>query len=492
LEDFRKEPNTTGGGVDFKGHQTTPAKAVGLTYETCKTRCGGNAESFNWREFAQLFSSWLLPWLALISQLPFGSGNYADDFVSGWFPSPFVIYCIINQNDPHARSVALSVGSPALAAYSLILTSLNARLIYRRTQRIKHDGKNAVARALISLQQTPLELTKDERLLAFIPINDQWRHEIVDRLNRRNAWSVATGSSVAWVFIAFTFTLVDSFVSLGGSVNSGARSDGLAVGTLWLWLLCLVIGWLWVPTFSCSELKSAIGHANKKAAKKAAKRIKQKSTKAYASAMNKITNRLPRRVPTLKVTKKPVDPVHEADEDNEKVKPGSIQEGAKLDPLSNITHYQSTVSCQTPIESQHGHGYYSVSGNPTANPSAVSLPRSGSMHSIATQSSIHPETNRLLIPMDDFGSLNQDELRLSATFNYSRIMRYLVLVDDVLSALGRLTCEKDEVGLSRKCLVLEVVSLILNRKSSPSLRFLPCLRGVLYSHLEHSSRCSTR
>lgn len=83
LIDFQKEADTTIGGVDSKGHQTTPAKAVGLTYNTCTARCGGSAESFDWRQFAQLFSSWLLPWLALISQIPFGSGNYADDFVSG-------------------------------------------------------------------------------------------------------------------------------------------------------------------------------------------------------------------------------------------------------------------------------------------------------------------------------------------------------------------------------------------------------------------------
>ena len=82
LEDFKNEPNAIG-GVDSRGHPTSPAAAVGLTYETCTARCGGDAGSFEWEEFAQLFSSWLLPWLALLSQLPFGSGNYADDFVSG-------------------------------------------------------------------------------------------------------------------------------------------------------------------------------------------------------------------------------------------------------------------------------------------------------------------------------------------------------------------------------------------------------------------------
>ena len=83
LDKFRNgDPNAVG-GVDSHGHPTTPATATGLTYGTCKANCGTSAESFDWRQFAQLFASWLLPWLALISQLPFGSGNYADDFASG-------------------------------------------------------------------------------------------------------------------------------------------------------------------------------------------------------------------------------------------------------------------------------------------------------------------------------------------------------------------------------------------------------------------------
>ena len=83
LIDYKKDPNAFG-GVNYKGHLVTdPTEAVGFTYETCTSRCGTESESFNWREFAQLFSSWLLPWLALISQLPFGSGDLVDDFLSG-------------------------------------------------------------------------------------------------------------------------------------------------------------------------------------------------------------------------------------------------------------------------------------------------------------------------------------------------------------------------------------------------------------------------
>ena len=390
----------------------------------------------------------------------------------------------------------MSVGSPALAAYSLFLTSLNARSVYRRAHRIKHENKNALATALISLQQTPLELTRDERLLAFIPLNDQWRREIVERLRRRNAWSVATASSVAWVVIAFLFTLVDSFVTLHESAYGA--SEGHGVGTLWLWLLCLVIGWLWVPTFSCGELKSAIGHANRKAAKKAAKRVKQKATKAYSSAKTRITNRLPRRVPTPKVPKI-VAPTPDIGEEGEEMKLKQTQEvtepfgqetEGKLYPFPDSTRHPSTVSFQLPTESQHDHDRTSLSVNPAADRSAISLPDSAAVHSIAAQSSIHPETDRLLIPRDDFGPLHRDEFRLAATFNYSRIMRYLVLVDEVLEALDKLSRKKDGVGPSSKRLILELVSLIPNRKGT-SLRPLPSPRG-LSSRMGRSSRCSTR
>jgi len=88
LEDFRNNDPSTTGGVDAHGRPTSPAEAVGLAYEACATLCGLDAERFKWKGFAQSFSSWLLPWLALISQLPFGSGNYTDDFVSGWLSSP--------------------------------------------------------------------------------------------------------------------------------------------------------------------------------------------------------------------------------------------------------------------------------------------------------------------------------------------------------------------------------------------------------------------
>ena len=82
LLDFKTNPDAIG-GVDSEGRNVSAADAVGLKYETCERLCGETAESFNWRQFAQLFSSWLLPWLALISQLPFGSDDPTHNFLSG-------------------------------------------------------------------------------------------------------------------------------------------------------------------------------------------------------------------------------------------------------------------------------------------------------------------------------------------------------------------------------------------------------------------------
>jgi len=394
----------------------------------------------------------------------------------------------------------MSVGSPALAAYSLTLTALNARLVYRRAQRIQHESKNDVTRALISLQQTPLELTKDDRLLAFIPINDQWRREIVERLNRKCAWTVAAGTAIAWVVVAFVFTLIDSFTSLHDPVDDAPT--GHAVGTLWLWLLCLVIGWLWVPTFTRGELGSAIHHANQKAVKKAAKRIrliKQKADEAYNSAMVKtVVNKFPRRMHIPRRSKKhAVDHIHGAGDGEVRVKIGSTREDTKhiveqTELKSSISpspiHPQSTASLRESAESQRGHGH-SVRGDKITANSAAGPSRSTAVRPAVVQS-VSPEMDRLLIPKDECGSLNRDELRLSATFNYSRIMRYLVLVDDVLRALNRLT-SGCEVGLPRKLLILEVVYLIPNRRdTSPRLLLNP--RRAACSLRERSSQCSAR
>ena len=99
LRVYRNDPNATG-GVDSQGHLTADlTKVVGLTFEACKRYCGPTAYVYSVGELAALFSSWLIPWLALISELPFGSGNYNDDFISGEPSHRFIVALTTYKNE---------------------------------------------------------------------------------------------------------------------------------------------------------------------------------------------------------------------------------------------------------------------------------------------------------------------------------------------------------------------------------------------------------
>ena len=339
----------------------------------------------------------------------------------------------------------MSLGSPALAAYSLVLTSLNARAVYYRVKASRSQHKKSVKEALISIQQAPLELTKDDRLLEFIQDNHRWREEIGERLNRRGNWSLATKTSVAWVVIAFLLTLADSFVSPDRPADNAA--DGHAVGTVWLWLLCLVFGWTWVPIFDSGEIKIALNYANQRAASNATKKLEQ-AGRVTRILLNRARERL---------TKKPAPEVGNRDnsgdagqEPNQHANPSvKPNRGEGTDPVDPVTE-----------------------------------------EPLALQEKLDPEVHQLL-EIKNLGLLNLDERRPPATFNYSRTMRYLALVDDVLRALDKVARREYEVGLSSKCL-MEVVSLILNRRGGLPLGTvsLRSLGRRLCSLMELSSQCS--
>lgn len=86
LETFRASGNTTG-GTDYFGRPVENSHdAVALTYQECKSLCGTGQEPFDWTVFSQQFSAWLLPWLALVSQIPFGAESRLDNILSGKSP----------------------------------------------------------------------------------------------------------------------------------------------------------------------------------------------------------------------------------------------------------------------------------------------------------------------------------------------------------------------------------------------------------------------
>jgi hypothetical protein len=95
------------GGTDYNGIPASdPRDAVALVYEECAEQCGSKQEPFDWTTFSQQFSAWLLPWLALVSQIPFGAESHLDNLISGESPSSahqFILLIFLPQSTsrPH-------------------------------------------------------------------------------------------------------------------------------------------------------------------------------------------------------------------------------------------------------------------------------------------------------------------------------------------------------------------------------------------------------
>lgn len=54
-------------------NSTEPPPPLSLSYEQCLAECGTGLGGIDWRALSQSFSAWLLPWIALMFQIPFGA-----------------------------------------------------------------------------------------------------------------------------------------------------------------------------------------------------------------------------------------------------------------------------------------------------------------------------------------------------------------------------------------------------------------------------------
>ncbi|KZV93549.1 hypothetical protein EXIGLDRAFT_787757 [Exidia glandulosa HHB12029] len=218
----------TTGLVDLYGQPTTNASAArGLTLATCEAHCGTDRTPFDWYLFSQEFSSWLLPWLALASQLPFGATTNAENILA----------------------FLMAIGSPALAVYSLSLTLLQRRWIHHRFADMVSVFPNAsrISRVLVAQEQMSLRLAEtgeggDALLesLIVLPENEKWWETLAERIDGQVMWNIPAAVSIFWTVLALVFTLVDSII--GSDVD--VSFHGHAVGAVWLWLIPVVGGWM--------------------------------------------------------------------------------------------------------------------------------------------------------------------------------------------------------------------------------------------------------
>ncbi|KAJ7358275.1 hypothetical protein DFH08DRAFT_734997 [Mycena albidolilacea] len=222
------------GGTDFNGHTVTNvSQLLGMTYRMCLAQCGSAPEAFKFSSFSTQFSSFMLPFLALTAQLPFGASNYGDNF----------------------STIMLTIGSPTLAIFSLMITVLNSRWIKRRFARISYPNSEQAVIILNNLQQSLLRVEKSTLdcrppLLAsriVLAKNDQWWQRGAAALTFTHTWSMANIASVGWAVIAYVFTIASMD-------PTSMKIIGPAVACAWLWLLPLVVGWLQTSP-NCDEVK---------------------------------------------------------------------------------------------------------------------------------------------------------------------------------------------------------------------------------------------
>ncbi|KAJ7216598.1 hypothetical protein GGX14DRAFT_442128 [Mycena pura] len=241
--EIRNGTRWTAGGTDSHGNPVANiTNATAITYQLCVQACGTGSGALSWSSFSQQFSAWLLPWFALLSQLPFGSKYKWDNLMS----------------------VVLALGSPCLAAYSLALTVLNTKWVTRRFANARYPNSRHAAFILCCLQQTALRVTTEGGRLAsliVLPENDPWWEELAEWLDHADThtWTLSGVSSVAWVAIAYALTIIDAFSTIATDPNRGLSG----VGSIWLWMLPVTIGYLQIsPRCDAERVATALGRAN--------------------------------------------------------------------------------------------------------------------------------------------------------------------------------------------------------------------------------------
>ena len=230
--------------TDFRDRHGQPtsdmSKVWGIGYGLCKKLCEDpeNGGFFNWEFSSTGISSWLLPWLALTAQLPFANRDRISNIMT----------------------LFLGVGSPALITYSLALTIFNSRSINRKFRHVKDhldshigiDTIRAVRSFLTQSQHVPLQFIRcDLHRLIVCPKSWAWWNGVRDDLQAtKRGWSFYLYAQVGWVAVAQFLAILDFFTTQSLATNVGV---GLAINSLWIWMIPVVLGWVKIGTQQSAE-----------------------------------------------------------------------------------------------------------------------------------------------------------------------------------------------------------------------------------------------
>ena len=233
-------------------HTSDISQAWGISYDSCVRICHApedNGNFYTWSSLSQGLQSWFLPWFTLTAQLPYGTMDRQSDLMAFF----------------------LALGSPALASYSLAIHVFNSRTINRKCRHLKElyqevrlpgllEAIQAMRVILIESQHIPVQVYNGcERgfaQLVVCPQNWIWWTSLKSEIQsnkRRRTFSLY--AQVGYVSISQVLAIIDFFMSRSSVTNIGI---GLAINTLWIWMV-FVVGWVFVgPQTSSDSIKKAI------------------------------------------------------------------------------------------------------------------------------------------------------------------------------------------------------------------------------------------
>ncbi|KAK2042169.1 hypothetical protein LZ31DRAFT_501311 [Colletotrichum somersetense] len=227
----------------------------GISLDICKEFCGRNdldmATSFN--RLASASTNYLLPWLALTAQLPYETGSGEADIIG----------------------VCIGLGSPLLMTFSLMMTTLNKRWIRKRFRNLASNSevaskemKSRIDSARVIAQETgqaPIRLLHRDGLLerlVTLDANTTWWSEAAENL--KSTRRPVTFSLIAQLTVAIIAWILTVTGSLKQKVGDTEEALVLSSGSLWIWLVPVIIGWVMVGTQREEDtVKKAFQAANK-------------------------------------------------------------------------------------------------------------------------------------------------------------------------------------------------------------------------------------
>ncbi|KAF2760244.1 hypothetical protein EJ05DRAFT_276837 [Pseudovirgaria hyperparasitica] len=211
----------------------------GVDLPTCYQYCSRSQFPmvFDFLNFSSGVTNYLLPWLGLTAQLPYEAGDYFENIMS---------FC-------------LSVGSPSLSTFSLMSTALSSHRTHKRfaitIDRSRSEASKEAAKAardfLRNAQQSSLRIN-DMDFYTLIVKSDarfqNWWVTIRKRLHKtRRLYTLSLVAQSFFAVAAWVLTIAASYIQ---SLGMHSQALLLSSGTLWVWLVPVVLGWVYVGTQS--------------------------------------------------------------------------------------------------------------------------------------------------------------------------------------------------------------------------------------------------